>query len=84
MEFVNYEIVNLCTFVLAVMIEKHEQAVHAVDLEKQFEHSTCTVYTLLKQEESRVFRDPFISVQLISMQNSDLIFELRAQVKVTL
>lgn len=53
---------------------KHNHGVHVIDLEKQYEHSTATICTLMMQESSK--QNGLNGIHFISIGKTDLIYNL--------
>ncbi|XP_070253222.1 putative CENPB DNA-binding domain-containing protein 1 [Myotis yumanensis] len=62
----------MCIELKKEIIEKHDQGVHVIDLAKQYERSTSTIYTILKQKESIQATAPAKGVKIISKQRTSI------------
>uniref|UniRef100_UPI00358F0D9F tigger transposable element-derived protein 1-like isoform X2 n=1 Tax=Myxine glutinosa TaxID=7769 RepID=UPI00358F0D9F len=56
----------MCLDIKHVIVEKHERGVRVVDLAKQYDRSTSTICTILKQKESIKAITPAKGVKIIS------------------
>ncbi|XP_070275853.1 zinc finger protein 64 isoform X2 [Myotis yumanensis] len=62
----------MCIELKKEIIEKHDQGVRVIDLAKQYERSTSTICTILKQKESIQAITPAKGVKIISKQRTSI------------